>query len=432
MPNVTVLAATGSGAVQPQLVPFHSSVAATIAQQAIAQAINAGINSGKVYAAPPGTQPDLPKDVKAGEFSIAPGTPGSSFHLKRNYTDVVDNATKATTITGGGGRHPYDILGGAAGTTFFAKGSLGGAIALGGGNNTIAGGFRDPIHGFGRLTPLEGDWLVDVSPANSRTRNVVDLGMGRDSVYVGGKFTVSGGGDHTLVENLNTGPADPTVVLGSGRETVLGEAGGHMLVGPRWPESSISGPDLLEGGALGHDTITAPVAFGTDTLVGGGQGDELFTAPGHTKAVFFAGTGAETLDGSASSGPMTLYGGTSFAHGSPDDLMSLGTGHGIVVAGSGNDTIHMGTGKSSVWFTEKNTSSLPGSASKPTDILMDFKAGKDSFVYEGYGSTQGASFTVSTVQGGAYNSDVMYTMSDGTKVIFNNVKDSDLIHNVKI
>ena len=432
MPNVTVLAATGSGAVQPQLVPFYSSVAATIAQKAIAQAISAGVSSGSVYAAPPGTQPGLPNQVNVGEFKITSGTPGSSFQLTPNYTDVVNTATTPVTITGGGGSQPYEILAGRAGTTFFAQDSLGGAIALGGGDNTIAGSPRSAIPGLVNLTPVQGNWLIDVSPGESRKTNVVDLGAGQDTVYAGGAFSVSGGGGGTLVENLNTTATKSTVILGSGAETVLGQAGGHMLVGPASPNFNISGADFLEGGALGHDTITAPVASGINTLVGGGPGDELFTAPGNNSAVFFAGTGAETLDGSASSGPVTLFGGTSSANGSPDDLMSLGSGNGgLVVAGSGNDTIQMGAGQSSVWFIQTNTSPSPGSASPSTDILMDFNTNKDSFVYQFYGNEQ-TSFTVSTVQGGAYSGDVMYTMSDGTKVIFNNVKDSDLIHNVKI
>jgi len=318
------------------------------------------------------------------------------------------------TITGGGGAAPYEVLAGTGGTTFFDSSALGGGIGLGGGANTVAGNSS--------LAPLQGNWLIDAGTGNPNSTYYLVLGKGADTVSLGGKTTVFGGTAGTLILNGNTDSVDPVVVTGAGSETVSGLLGGDMLIGPG---PTVKGADLLEGGVLGGDTISAPVASGINTIVGGGPGDALFAASGPVGAIFFAGTGAETVQAGPSTASLTIYGGTSFANGKPNDVIAGGSGDSYMVAGAGagNDTIFTYKGHDSVWFVQSVTG-----GHKSTDILADFNTSRDKFLYQRYGKD---AFTVSTISGGTYAGKVEFTMSDGTKVIFADVTDSHLIKTFK-
>src|SRR5208283_769878 len=113
-------------------------------------AISAGIINHSVYTPAYDTDPPL-TGFSVGEFVISSTNGGTSFAPLAGYTDIVNNSTKAVTITGGGGAASYEVLAGTGGTTFFDSSALGGGIGLGGGANTVAGNSS--------LAPLQGNWL---------------------------------------------------------------------------------------------------------------------------------------------------------------------------------------------------------------------------------------------------------------------------------
>ena len=377
-------------------------------------------------AAPYDTQPSGPlsSPFTSGEIVITSANTGTVFTPPAGYTAIINNSLTPVTIAGGGnsgssGTQQYSIVGGEGGTTFFAGDSIGGTIALGGGSNVVAANSS----GGG----IQGNWYVDIGSNSTNSpgaTNVVHFGSGADTAVIGGApnyggspgTQVTGGGTGTWVFDTNIDAVDPQVFLGTGGESVTGLSGGSLFV---TPTGAVSGADYLAGGALGFDTIVAPISSGVNTVVGIANGDALFASAGASSNIFYAGGGNETLQGGASSANQTLYGGTSNLSGTPNDIISGGSGNDIIDAGSGNDSIWASTGADSIWFVASVTGGTVA-----TDILEDFNTANDKFLYQGYGAN---AFTVSTVSGGAFAGDVRFTLSDGTQVIFNNVKNSALI-----
>jgi Ca2+-binding RTX toxin-like protein len=142
-------------------------------------------------------------------------------------------------------------------------------LDLGGGNDTVNGGF-DTV---GLI--IDGDDGNDVfNLSNTSGANVLDGQGGNDNIFSGsGNDTISGGSGSDRIaggggnDSLSGGGDNDTILGGNGNDTLDGVQGDDSLDGG-------SGDDLIFGGD-GNDTLVAGNNTGAgDTLVGG-NGDDL-------------------------------------------------------------------------------------------------------------------------------------------------------------
>ncbi len=142
-------------------------------------------------------------------------------------------------------------------------------LDLGGGNDTVNGGF-DTV---GLI--IDGDDGNDVfNLSNTSGANVLDGQGGNDSIFSGsGNDTIFGGSGSDRIEggggndSLSGGGDNDTILGGNGNDTLDGVQGDDSLDGG-------SGDDLIFGGD-GNDTLVAGNNTGAgDTLVGG-NGDDI-------------------------------------------------------------------------------------------------------------------------------------------------------------
>jgi hypothetical protein len=87
-----------------------------------------------------------------------------------------------------------------------------------------------PPAGSSSLTPLEGNWLINVGSGNPSNTNLVFLGSGASTAFIGGKTEITGGGSGTIVINSNTDATASNVVVNLGMAAVP-EPGTLVLLG---------------------------------------------------------------------------------------------------------------------------------------------------------------------------------------------------------
>ncbi len=173
----------------------------------------------------------------------------------------------------------------------------------------------------------------------------------------------NGGNDVISLAQLNTSFLDnrAEVFGGTGNDTITGSSNADTLAGQDDDDTLAGGggDDLLDGGA-GNDTLRGN--DGNDTIIGG-VGDDLVREVGNVdfvltpsalnaesigtdslggieRAELVGGVGANTLDASAFTGPVTLNGGI----GNGDDTLIGGSAADVLIGGSGNDTYIGGLG----------------------------------------------------------------------------------------
>jgi Ca2+-binding RTX toxin-like protein len=173
-------------------------------------------------------------------------------------------------------------------------------LDLGGGNDTVNGGF-DTI---GLI--IDGDDGNDVfNLSNTSGANVLDGQGGNDSIYSGsGNDTIFGGSGSDRIEggsgndSLSGGGENDTILGGDGNDTLDGAQGNDSLDGG-------SGNDLIFGGD-GNDTLVAGNNTGAgDTLVGGNGDDILIDS--FWNATLDGGTGDDIIQ--VGYGSATVIGG---------------------------------------------------------------------------------------------------------------------------
>ncbi|WP_300588987.1 Hint domain-containing protein [Marivita sp.] len=173
-------------------------------------------------------------------------------------------------------------------------------LDLGGGNDTVNGGF-DTVG----LT-IDGDDGNDVfNLSNTSGANVLDGQGGNDSIFSGsGNDTIFGGAGSDRIEggggndSLSGGGDNDTILGGDGNDTLDGVQGDDSLDGG-------SGDDLIFGGD-GNDTLVAGNNTGAgDTLVGGNGDDILIDSFGN--ATLEGNSGSDTFQ--VGYGSATVIGG---------------------------------------------------------------------------------------------------------------------------
>ncbi|MCX7890297.1 MAG: Hint domain-containing protein, partial [Rhodobacteraceae bacterium] len=166
------------------------------------------------------------------------------------------------------------------------------------------------------------------------------------------------------------------------------------------------GADSLDGGA-GDDSLVG--GNGADTLVGGEGNDTLIGGAGDDSLV--GGNGADSLVGGE--GNDTLDGGAG------DDILIGGNGNDVFFGGAGSDSFTLGGGADFI-------SGLSfGGGSSIADTITDFDTSLDIADLSGYFGSVLALRTAATVVG----TDLVVTLPDGSKVVFQNISDPNLLTN---
>jgi Ca2+-binding RTX toxin-like protein len=234
-------------------------------------------------------------------------------------------------INAGGGN---DTVSGGDGNDFINAGAGDDTVAGDAGNDFLVGGAgNDSLLGGAGADTLTGGQGVDT----------LDGGAGDDDIAVGGADVAAGGAGDDVFTLDATDPA--TDVAGSVDGGLDGLSGS-----PEGTENGNTGDVLdLSAGASGQ-----VVTFGTNPESGTVNG---LDADGGTDLTFteiervLTGTGNDTINGAASTGPITIdtgAGNDSVTGGSGNDTIATGDGDDTVAGGAGNDSIAAGIGNDSV------------------------------------------------------------------------------------
>ena len=201
--------------------------------------------------------------------------------ITRDQPIIIDESNQPKSIVSQY-EGPLLVIAGSGGLNFQAGAStVGGAILVRGGDNTISGG--TPV--ANRTTAnggLQGNWLVKTEGG----QNDVWLGGGNAVVSLGGNDTIHAASDHALIRGTGNGTS-LNVFVGPGNLSVFGGATQADLI---HADGLPTGTDILVGGSGGNNTITA--GSGNTTLVGAGH-DNLLEAAGTN--VIHPGAGNDTV-----------------------------------------------------------------------------------------------------------------------------------------
>ncbi|NVJ97967.1 MAG: hypothetical protein HWE25_07440 [Alphaproteobacteria bacterium] len=212
-------------------------------------------------------------------------------------------------------------------------------------NDTITG-----TNNSDRISGGEGDDTLLGQTGN----DTISGGLGDDAIDAGddNDFATGGDGDDTIVGNngddslegesgrdsLIGGEGDDKIWGGFNADTIEGGAGDDELNGGNrsYQAGQDNSADLIDGGA-GDDTIGG--GGGNDTLLGG-EGDDKIWEGNNGEAKIFGGEGNDSIF--AAGDTDTLDGGDG------DDLIRTGYSGGLVLAGSGADTVQSYSGADTI------------------------------------------------------------------------------------
>ena len=222
------------------------------------------------------------------------------------------------TVTTGG----YAMATDTGNDTVLALGSVNAAIFPGGGSNLVALG--------------DGNYVVvsagtDTIIASSGTASISVSGANSDMVYV----------DSSLLLFLN-GSAPSTVSGDNGSVTIDGGSGGGLFI----------------GGHGGGNSINA--GTGAATVMAGGEDDVLLAGGAAPQVLYATFFGNDTIDASASSGTVTIFGGRG------NSAITLGAGHDVLAFANGM----AGGGNTVQGFIAGDTLALAGYAADETSNLL--------------------------------------------------------------
>ena len=212
------------------------------------------------------------------------------------------------------------------------------------GDDVIFGAIgADTLYGSGGNDMLMGDADADFLDGGDGN-DTVNGNAGIDTLFgSAGNDTLMGGSE---ADSLVGGDGDD-VVRGQGAsdDTVSGGAGDDTLDGGPGPSTLVESADgdftLVSGLMAGEGTLTGSLT-GTDTLI------EI------EQAQLTGGDGANTINTSGFTGPVTLDGGAG------NDILTGGDGGATITGGAGLDTITGGTGNDDLRGGDDNDSILGG------------------------------------------------------------------------
>lgn len=315
-----------------------------------------------------------------------------------NFFSSQIGANGVTTIVGQDSAPvPFSINFGSTGL-YFVSGinSVGGAVTLAGGTNTLVGGHTNAPTG------LRGNWAIQTGGGKSN----INLASGADTVISGGTDTVHAGGANVLIQVAAGNTRGTAVDVTSGFVTFVGGASAGANI-----NLTGTGGGLVQLGSGGGNVARA--GNGNTTLIGGGGGDKLYanTVTGAAGTTLYA-TGNDTLIGGGQ-GADTFFGYSSIS-GNGDALINVYSAQSgqVVWLGGGNDTVIMGAGADSLVASAAHTD---GNA---LDLIVGWQT-QDVLYVDGYAG----SVTLTDL-----GSSVRANLSDGTRITFQGVAETSAIH----
>ena len=316
------------------------------------------------------------------------------FTIAQNSTELIEIHQTGRSVTTA-----------ASGNTVVEDVSQGGNVIAAEGNDTVKAGFGpETVFGSTSATQLHvtlgfSNALVQPNASDA----TVALGTGAATVVGGsGGLTVSGavvgGGEDTIfgtsrgLTSIAGGAERMLFVGGSGAAVVtIGGGGGAAYGGPGGSTLVATAPNTSLTGYIGGDQL----------VVSGIGGDQLT-----------AGSGNETLNGSAANSADTLFGG------SGNDVLELGHGADTFVGSSGASTVVAGSGDATMWVgAGPDTFQFVAGQTGGNDVIHGFRPGTDHLSVSGY-SGPPALF--------ANNNDTVIQLSDGTRITVAGVSASEL------
>ncbi len=313
-----------------------------------------------------------------GNFINVEGVQGTG------YADTINASadTNGETLDGMGGND--SIIGGSDQDVIYG----------GDGNDTLLGGNGvDTIYGGVGNDSLDGGERTDFLYGGSGDDLIADTGgsLSDDTIY-------GGDGNDTIL----AGTREDLVYGGAGNDSIHGEAGNDTLYGDAGNDTLVGGAgnDAVYGGD-GADRFVLGDDFGSDTIVGGEggtdadvldtstafggvsitlTGSEAGTLTGPQGSVTFSeieqftlGSSADTFNGNAASGAMTVDGGGG------NDNISGGSGADSLIGGTGNDNLFGGAGSDTLDGVDGDDT-LAGGMGNDT---LNGGAGSDTAVFTG-------------------------------------------------
>lgn len=307
-------------------------------------------------------------------------------------------ADGASTIVGAdGATSAFSVTSGTSGL-YFVSGvnSVGGAISIEGGNNTLIGGNLNAPSG------LMGNWTI--TTAGGQT--AMWLGNGTDAVLVGGSDTIHAGSGNLMIQVAPGNAHGPTVDASSGFVTFVGGGSGDARVN----NGGNSGGVIQLGSGGGN---VARAGSGNTTLIGGGGGDVLYanTVTGAAGTALY-GSGNDTLVGGGR-GADTFFGYSSISGNGNVliDVSAARTGQ-VVLLGGGNDTVKLDSGGA-----DSVVASATHTDGDGKDLLVGWRT-NDVLYLDGYAAAPTFSNTAAGVRA---------TLSDGTSITFSGVNNQSAI-----
>lgn len=335
--------------------------------------------------------------IPAGASSQKLGFAPQQNQTTSSFLSTQIGANGVTTIVGDdGATQPFSINFGTTGL-YFVSGinSVGGAVTLAGGTNTLVGGHTNAPAG------LQGNWAINTAGG----KTVITLGAGADTVVSGGTDTVHAGAANVLIQVASGNTRGTAVDVTTGFVTFVGGAssGANINLG--------QGGGIIQLGTGGGNVARA--GNGNTTLIGGGGGDKLIanTVTGAAGTTLYA-TGNDTLVGGGQ-GADTFFGFSSIS-GNGNVLINVANAQSgqAVWLGGGNDTVRMGAGADSLVASAAYTDG------DGRDLIIGWQA-QDILYVDGYAG----SVTLTDL-----GSSVRANLSDGTRITFQGVGETSAIN----
>ncbi len=245
---------------------------------------------------------------------------------------------------------------------------------------------------FNEVVTLSNTTLAQFSSkatASTATANLKYTAAGRlvfgdDSVTASGDagsntIDVSGvAGNHVL---FGLGGSD-TITTGNSSDKVVVYGGTGMV-------DSTDGADSITVGNgnstvyanAGNDTVSVAVGDGKTSSVFGGLGNDSIATSGSSNGsvAFTAGSGNDTITTANFAGNFTLIGGSATGDSTDgNDLITTGTGGGLIYANAGNDLITLNTQKDVSVFGGLGNDTIASAATLKGNLFVAAGTGADS------------------------------------------------------
>jgi Ca2+-binding RTX toxin-like protein len=265
-----------------------------------------------------------------------------------NTFDGTGNTGNDFVVAGSG----YDTITTGTGDDTVLGGTGSAVITL---NDTAAGGYNDFVYLNDGSSLVYADGTGDVVVATSGGQTI----DGAASAASTSVLTV------TLLPDTDTITTGDVVNLGGAYANIFDSAGGDTINSGGYAFSFFGGTDIA-------DTIN--VGDGSSTIFGG-AGDTITLGASATTVdgfnTFISSSGSETLDASATTVNLTIFGTTDAAGG--NDSLIGGSGADTFVAGAGSETLVGGSGA--------NTFYIDAYASHNADLTIQDFGGADSIAF---------------------------------------------------